>query len=93
MHLMGQTDNNVITMADVHDVDCIICMERTDYTVCQWVRDSCQTGRPRAVIDVGHFNIEEPGMEACATWLPEAMGNPSVPVSFVPTGDPFSYIV
>lgn len=93
MHLLGAMDNRVIELADANDIDCLLCMDRTDYTACQWVRDSCQLGRPRAIIDVGHFNIEELGMEACARWIGEALNNESVPVSFVATGDPFSYVI
>ncbi|MBQ9007664.1 MAG: Nif3-like dinuclear metal center hexameric protein [Atopobiaceae bacterium] len=92
MHLLGYVDNQVISLAARHNIDCLLCMDRTDYTAAQWVRDSCQLGRKRAIIDVGHFNIEEPGMEACAGWLSEAIGDANMPVSFVSAGDPFTYV-
>lgn len=93
IHIMGPVDNDILSQVAAHDVDCLLAMERSDFTVMQYLRDSCELGRPRAAIDLGHFNVEEPGMRVAARWLPEAVGKGCPQVSFVPTGDPFSYVV
>lgn len=93
IHIMGIVDNDILSQVAANDVDCLITMERTDFTVMQYLRDSCQLGRPRAAIDLGHFNVEESGMRAAARWLPEAVGAGCPQVSFVAAGDPFSYVM
>ena len=47
----------------------------------------------KCAITVGHFNLEEPGMEYMVSWLPEALGTSGVPMHFVPMGDTYQYVV
>ena len=90
-HLIGGSDNMVTAQMDA-GVDCLVTMEATDYTTSEYVRDSAQLGLGKAMICIGHFNVEEPGMEYMLRWLPEATGA-NVPMSFVPSGDPWTYVL
>ena len=90
MHLIGQFDNETTAAMDA-GVDCLVTMEATDFTTSEYVRDSAQLGLGKAMICIGHFNVEEPGMEYMLRWLPEASGA-DVPMSFVASGDPWTYV-
>lgn len=90
MHLIGQFDNETTAAMDA-GVDCLVTMEATDFTTSEYVRDSAQLGLGKAMICIGHFNVEEPGMEYMLRWLPKASGA-DVPMSFVASGDPWTYV-
>ncbi len=94
MHIMGR-DNDEITHIDQDNVDCILAMEFIDFTVSEYIRDAAMLGQGKCAIHMGHFNGEEPGMEYMAEWLPNALGpeGAGVPVSFVPMGDTYQYVV
>lgn len=72
--------------------DVLIPFEIVDWTISEYVRDSAQLGRPRAIIEMGHFNVEELGMKYLAKLLPDVIGEP-IPITYIPSGDSFSYIV
>lgn len=72
MHIMGPGDNDVIREVNA-GVDCLVTMELTDYTVSEYVRDAAALGLGKAIVCVGHFNVEEPGMELMARWLPRVL--------------------
>lgn len=90
MHLIGKYDDGITMAADRDDVDCLLAMEMTDYTTSEYIRDAAELGHGKCIIDVGHFNLEQPGMEYMTTWLPEVVGA-DVPVTFVSTGDTYRY--
>lgn len=90
MHLIGQFDNATTARMD-SGFDCLVTMEATDFTTSEYVRDSAQLGLGKAMICIGHFNVEEPGMEYMLRWLPWAIGA-DVPASFVASGDPWTYV-
>lgn len=90
-HMFGFNDNEKISLMD-EGVDCLLAMETVDFTVLQYVRDSSELGRPKAVISCGHFNIECPGMELMASWLPRALGEGAPTTRYVEAGDPFYYV-
>lgn len=90
MHLIGQFDNATTARMD-SGFDCLVTMEATDFTTSEYVRDSAQLGLGKAMICIGHFNVEEPGMEYMLRWLPQAIGA-DVPASFVASGDPWTYV-
>lgn len=90
MHLIGQFDNATTARMD-SGFDCLVAMEATDFTTSEYVRDSAQLGLGKAMICIGHFNVEEPGMEYMLRWLPRAIGA-GVPASFVASGDPWTYV-
>jgi putative NIF3 family GTP cyclohydrolase 1 type 2 len=70
-----------------HRLDVVICGESREWETCEYVRDANATGRPAALISVGHAISEEPGMRWLATWLQQYV--PSIPIAHVPAGDPF----
>lgn len=90
MHIMGDQDNMYIETTEKEHIDALLTMELTDYTVQEYIRDSAMLKKPKAIIAIGHFNIEEPGMKYMCTWLPEITGN--IPVCFVQSGDPYQYV-
>jgi putative NIF3 family GTP cyclohydrolase 1 type 2 len=90
-HIDGRADNDVLAAFETEDFDCAITLECTDYTFNEYIRDSAELGIPKALILLGHFNTEEPGMKFMAeTWLPKVVGD--LPVHFVQSGDGFQYI-
>ncbi len=79
-------------MADLRkdDVDAVICGESPEWETCEYVRDACTQGRPKALVVLGHAPSEESGMEHFAQWLAPRV--PGIPVRFVPAGNPFKSI-
>ncbi|MDO4271986.1 MAG: Nif3-like dinuclear metal center hexameric protein [Candidatus Saccharibacteria bacterium] len=92
-HIIGPGDNEVTKATDRDQIDCLFSMELTDFTVNEYIRDSAELGHPRCIITLGHFNGEQPGMEYAVKWLPEAIKDSSIPVSFVSDGDVFQYVI
>ena len=88
-HIFGDA-NELITFADEGKTDCFLSMEIVDYTLAEYVRDAAENGP--VIIGIGHFNIEEPGMNYMVNWLNEAIGEP-IPCSFVQSGDSTRYIL
>ncbi len=91
-HVDGRDDNNILKAFEEDDIDCAITMELTDYTFAEYIRDSAMLALPKAIIPIGHFNIEEPGMRWAATWVNEAIKDPDIPVHFVQCGDMYSFL-
>ena len=91
-HINGREDDKAkIMRADSEDYDVLIPLETVDWTILEYVTDSSQLGRPRAVISLGHFNFEEAGMKYMADWLSELLGG-AVNVEYIQSGDIYSYI-
>lgn len=85
-------DQQKILRVEREDFDVLIPLETVDWTILEYITDSTQAGRSRAVISMGHFNFEEPAMKFMAeNWLPEILDH-TVPVRFVQCGDIYSYI-
>lgn len=95
MHVMGDAkhDTAEILYADEHDVDCLMTMEFIDFTTCEYIRDAGMLGQNKCAITIGHFNLEEPGMEYMLNWLPDALRTVDVPAAFVPMEDTYRYVV
>ncbi|MBE6018643.1 MAG: hypothetical protein E7233_13755 [Lachnospiraceae bacterium] len=92
-HISGRFDNKKIKKIEDEDFDVIIPLETIDWTIAEYVLDSCTAGNPKAILSMGHFNFEEPGMKYMADkWLPELINN-EVPVHFIPCADTYDYIV
>lgn len=71
------------------DIDVLIPGEIIDWTVVPYIRDAAQFGINKALIQVGHFNLEEPGMQYMAEKLTTLV--PELPVHFIPSGDPYYF--
>lgn len=92
--IMGYTafDNAIISHIEKYKYDCVMGLELVDYTVAEYIRDSAMAGIPRAILHVGHFNAEEPGMEYAVEWIPNAIKTKDIPIYYVNSKDPFVYI-
>ena len=73
------------------DVDVLIPGELIDWTVVEYARDAAQLGLHKAIIQVGHFNMEELGMEYLKERI-QTLLQKSLPVFFVPSGDPYWFV-
>lgn len=100
MHIMGHPmgDTETLNKMDAEGIDCLLAMELIDFTASEYVRDAAMLGQGKCIIHMGHFNGEEPGMEYMATWVPRALegaglDSAKVPVSFVPMGDTYQYML
>ena len=89
-HVQGRGDYE--TIAKAAEADLMIPLEIVDWTLTSYVRDACQLGMPKAILEMGHFNTEELGMKYLAKLLPEVTGA-DVPVKFIKSGDTYSYIM
>lgn len=69
------------------DVQVLLIGESPEWETVEYVRDATAAGKAKALVLLGHANSEEAGMENCAKWLKEFIGE--VPVTFIPAGDPF----
>jgi putative NIF3 family GTP cyclohydrolase 1 type 2 len=94
-HVFGVPgDNDLITRASKSDVDLAIALELTDYTFAEYILDSGMLGLGKTALTVGHFNLEEPGMEYMLEYIHEAIGdNGSIPCTYVQSGDNYHYVV
>ena len=90
-HVFGD-DHDSALLAKAAGADVMIPLEIVDWTLAEYVRDAAQQGRGKAIIEMGHFNLEELGMKYMARWLPDVIG-PGVPVEHLPAGDSFHYIL
>lgn len=90
-HVQGRP-NDYETIAKAAKADVMIPLEIVDWTLTSYVRDACQLGGHKAIIEMGHFNTEELGMEYMAKLLPEILGV-EIPVKFIKSGDAYRYIV
>ena len=84
----GNADDHYITENREMRVDCELFLELVDFTIAAYVRDANELGLGKCAITAGHFDTEEPGMEAMAEWLPQALGPGSaeLPISYVQAG-------
>lgn len=89
-HVFGDA-NEAIKNTDKSDVDCLLSMELIDFTYAEYLRDSGMLGRNRVALGMGHFNLEEPGMEYMLEYLDEAIGE-HIPAWFKQSGDNYEYM-
>lgn len=57
------------------DIDLVICGEVTEYSICEYVRDSAQLGIDKALFVLGHMGSERAGMEYVCDYINESMSN------------------
>lgn len=87
-----QPDSLAIQEIEAENYDVMIPLEIVDWTLSEYVRDAAQLGRNKAIIEMGHFNVEEIAMKYMQKWLPDVLEN-AVPVHFVQSGDSFAYLL
>lgn len=91
-HFLGSAwDQQQLRQIDEADVQLIIPGEVIDWTIIAYVRDAISTGRPMAMLNVGHFNLEEPGMRHMTAKIKKLVGE-SLPVHFIQSGDAFRWL-
>ena len=92
LHIMGRTsDNDLIAKINDEDINCLITLEMVDFTVCEYMRDAGMLGEDRCIFALGHFNMEEIGMEFYADYLQKQVIR-SLPVRFIQSGDAYAYL-
>jgi putative NIF3 family GTP cyclohydrolase 1 type 2 len=69
------------------DVDVLLVGEVPEWETIEYAADAAAQGRRKALILIGHIPSEQAGMDTCADWLKTFVSE--VPVSFVPTPEPF----
>lgn len=89
-HVFGDA-KGYITKAEKDQYDLFMSLELIDFTLSEYIQDASLNGQNKAIVAVGHFNVEEPGMAYLATYLPNIIGS-EIPVSFVQSGDMYHYI-
>lgn len=70
--------------------DVLLCGEIQEWETAEYVRDARAQGRQLALVVLGHAVSEEPGAAFLATWLKEKL--PGLPVTHVPSLNPFTYL-
>lgn len=89
-HILADAKDSIIE-ADQEGIDCFLTMELIDFTLAEYIRDSSMLGLNKSVIGMGHFNLEEPGMEYMVKYIPEALGS-DIPCCFIQSGDMYKYV-
>jgi putative NIF3 family GTP cyclohydrolase 1 type 2 len=69
------------------DVEVLVMGEGLEWETIEYAADAAAEGKRKAIIVTGHVPSEQAGMEECATWLKTFISE--VPISFVPTAEPF----
>lgn len=89
-HVSGRFDAKIIEKAA--GADAIIPLEIVDWSLSEYVRDSCMNGMPKVILEMGHFNTEELGMKYMCKWLPDVIGS-DIPIHYLQSGDSFGYFL
>lgn len=89
-HVVGD-DNELIKRLEQEEIDLLITMELFDFTASEYVEDSSLLLANKAILTLGHFNTEEPGMKYMLDYLSEIVGT-AIPTYFVQSGDMYHYL-
>ncbi|MGN1276954.1 MAG: Nif3-like dinuclear metal center hexameric protein [Floccifex sp.] len=90
-HVFGDAKDAIVN-TDKSDIDCLLTMELIDFTYAEYIRDGGMLHKNRVALNMGHFNLEEPGMEYMLTYLDQAIQE-HIPAWFKQSGDNYKYIV
>jgi putative NIF3 family GTP cyclohydrolase 1 type 2 len=69
------------------DVEVLVGGEIPEWETISYAWDAAQQGRHKALILLGHYTSEEPGMDNCAVWLKTVF--PGTKIDFIPAGEPY----
>jgi putative NIF3 family GTP cyclohydrolase 1 type 2 len=69
------------------DVEVLVGGEIPEWETIAYAWDAQQQGRHKALILMGHYTSEEPGMKTVADWLKTVL--PGMKVDFIPAGEPY----
>ncbi|HVU10391.1 MAG TPA: Nif3-like dinuclear metal center hexameric protein [Phototrophicaceae bacterium] len=70
------------------DIDVMIVGETPEWQTPEYVRDARSQGQRKALITIGHEASEEAGMAYLVEWLQPQF--PGLPITHVPSGDPYA---
>ena len=87
----GDGDRECLVEMEKHQYDVIVPLETVDWTLMEYVLDCNSMGIHKGVINVGHFNLEEAGMERMIDWLSTAVGK-DLPIRYAQSGNFFGWI-
>lgn len=90
-HVMGN-DNDLIQKTEDENIDLLFALELIDFTVTEYIKDRSLLYGDKAIITLGHFNAEEPGMEYLTEYLEDAIGI-KIQCIFVQSGDMYHYVL
>ena len=91
-HVSDRNDEALYKRMDELNADVFVPLEIVDWTLSEYIRDAVYLGQNKAILEMGHFNCEEPGMQWMGEdWLPKLV--PDIPVSFIRSGDSFRYMI
>ncbi|WP_084214233.1 Nif3-like dinuclear metal center hexameric protein [Terriglobus sp. TAA 43] len=76
-----------IKVLERDDVEVLVGGEIPEWETISYAWDAQQQGRHKALILMGHYTSEEPGMDNFANWLRKTM--PGLRVDFIPAGEPY----
>ena len=89
-HILGiPQDNQLIAYIEEEGIDLVLTGENVDYTVNEYIYDAGLLHKNMALLTVGHFNIEEPGMKYMAEHMPDTLQ--MIPCHFVSSKDMYQY--
>ncbi|MGX8833397.1 Nif3-like dinuclear metal center hexameric protein [Amedibacillus sp. YH-ame6] len=92
-HIWGTSnDNKLISKIQDEEIQLLIPGETVDFTVNEYIQDSSQIGFQKAMLILGHFNVEEAGMQYMITYLPDILGN-NIHYTYVQSGDMYEYYI
>ena len=70
--------------------DVVLCGESSEWETPEYVRDARRQGQKLSLVLLGHIMSEAAGMEWLVTWLKPQV--PGIKVSYIPSGNPFTYV-
>jgi len=76
-----------IRVLERDDVEVLVGGEIPEWETISYAWDARQQRRHKALILMGHYTSEEPGMDNFANWLRKTM--PGLRVDFIPAGEPY----
>lgn len=88
--LGGDWDRTQLNTIRQLDPEVIIPGEIIDWTLGAYIQDANALGKPKAVLNIGHYNLEEPGMRDYTKRVRERLSG-SIPIRFVQSGDQYSW--
>ena len=84
---------DVIRAMEEAGIECVIPGEVIEWTTLAYIKDAAALGfHSKAVINIGHFSMEELGAAYCRDWLEEITEH-QVPVTYIPGVDTFQFLL
>lgn len=81
---------NQIAAIEKAKPDVVLCGEVSEWETPEYVRDARRQGQKLSLVILGHIMSEAAGMEWLVPWLQPKV--PGIKVSFIPSGNPFTYV-